>query len=419
VVTAERMSSAAEAAFEKMHNNANETTGGMQGLGMGIQMDSGSLKLSGRDLLDILNSFVDPSLPPLGDQLQEKDNTQPVGTIQPQANLFQTSSKIRELGRSSKRFQELGRCPPIGGAFPQYFTPGYDDYGYGSPAPMMNPQASIDPQEHNPMTFDRIALASKSVGGISPEGKKERPKLKTTQTRTGYQHKPRKPHPVVEKARRDGINTLIEDLREVVQEGGWKRPSAGFMKTTSLRNALETIHSGGEPKRDKRTKRAVLMDSISSIEELMKYVKVLEQQVDAVTKAGELVTPPEDSGACVEAGETFGEENMRRVDVDVSRNDKPDAASSLVVTIAYFDRRGFLADQCVAMRSLGMNIKVGQVSNPNRNGFVKDIFEVDLEEPLEEANLDALRDQLTEILEDAQSIFYTSSKSPGNKRSRT
>ncbi|QDZ22982.1 hypothetical protein HOP50_09g55250 [Chloropicon primus] len=416
------MSSAAEAAFEMMHNNnANEPPGGMRGPAtMGIQMDSGSLKLSGRDLLDILNSFTDPSLPPLGDQMQEKDNTQPVGTIQPQANLFQTSSAIRELGRSSKRFQELGRCPPVGGAFPQYFTPGYDDYGYGSPAaPMMNPQASIDPQQHDPMTFDRIALAGKSVGGISPEGKKERPKLKATQTRTGYQHKPRKPHPVVEKARRDGINALIEDLREVVQEGGWKRPSAGFMKTTSLRNALETIHSGREPKRDKRTKRAVLMDSISSIEELMKYVKVLEQQVDVVSKAGEVVTPPEDTGACVEAGETFGEENMRRVDVEVSLNDKPGAASSLVVTIAYFDRRGFLADQCVAMRSLGMNIKVGNVSNPNRNGFVKDTFEVDLEEPLEEVNLNTLRDQLTEILEEAQSIFYTSSKSPGSKRSRT
>jgi len=485
------MSSAAEASFDYLVTSSaggeNETNSGRMfgALDYMKQESGGSLKLSGRDLLDILNQFTaDPSIPPLdpppvpdGETFQEKDNTQPMNTIQPQANMFQASAEMRRLGGSSKRFQDLGRCPPVGGAYPQFFAPGYDDFGYSSPSPMdpssgMNPQASIDPQAaiHNPMTFDNIVLAGKNIPGLGagvaaassqpPVVQQQQQKkkgrhapLKTTQARTGYQHKPRKPHPVVEKARRDGINALIEDLRDVVPEGGWKPTTScaqagagagGYRKTTSLRDALESIHQGQggamAPKPDKRTKRAVLMDSIASIEKLRDHVKMLEQQVAVVAKAGadaagKQAVAMEEGEGLTAAGASFDEKRMMAVHAEVSLRDPAGqpasvaakvgveavAATPLLVSVAYFDRRGFLADQCVAMRSLGMTIKSAELPKPNRNGMVKDTFEVSVEEPAEEVNTAHLQAQLVEALEEVQSIYYGSQQqqNPGEKRART
>jgi len=457
------MTSAAEAEFERMHAAANESAvdpmEGLSGLNGSLgDVMGGSVKISGRNLLDILNAFTsDVNMPPLDDAQeggvpQQKDNTQPPGTIQPQANLFKNSAAVRKLGGSSKRFMELGRAPPTGGAFAQFFTPGYDDFGYGAPSPMAvsSLDAATRAAAHDPMAYDKIVLAGKRIPGLAVPpaiasetvggaGRKSKhPPLKSTQQRTGYQHKPKKPHPVVEKARRDGINALIEDLREVVPDGGWKPSTGAFSKTTSLRNALETITGGrgatGRP--DKRTKRAVLMDSIATIEQLKLHVRRLEQEVEIVAKAGDAKRVPSVDGiapeGCVANGQALQQDSMMKVNVEVRQVEKPAAqsvlgvttATPLVVKIAYFDRRGFLADQCVALRALGLTIKSAELPKANRNGFVQDTFEVDLEDcDAEESNVNtaSLEEQLVELLDEAQSIFYVSTKSQslGEKRART
>ena len=104
---------------------------------------------------------------------------------------------------------------------------------------------------------------------------------------------------------------------------------------------------------------------------------------------------------------------MMQVDVDIIRSEE----DQFFVKIEYFDRRGFLADQCVAMRSLCLTIKSASLPKPERNGHVRDIFEV---EPLDKdaADLDALKEQLQEALNETQSMYYEQDK-VGGKRTRT
>lgn len=461
------MTSPAEAAFERMHaaSRAQDPAPSSGRMEEYMRTGSGSLKLSGRDLLDILNAFTADPVPGetfpgpvkgLDDAgFQEKDNSQPVNTIQPQANMFQQFTSVQKLGRSSKRYQELGRCPPTGGAFPQFFAPGYDDFGYGAPS-MMPDQAPAAGQAPgappggvpvpNPMTFDNILLSGKKIAGLAMGGPKPpgaRPSktqpLKKNQARTGYQHKKRKPHPVVEKARRDGINMLIEELRDIVPEGGWKA-GGQFRKTTSLRDALETIHGGAVGvKVDKRTKRAVLMDAIASIETLEHHVKTLTEQMEVLGKAaGEAHSPSFKSGESAYDGERSAslsgdpmeEGAMKKVEVEVSPREaspgpsEADAeappATPLTVKISYFDRRGFLADECVAMRHLGLTIKTAELPKPSRAGWVQDSFDVTAEEDcstIEQRH--ELESQLLEALEETQSLYYQSQKRSGEKRART
>merc|ERR1719313_2300706 len=89
------------------------------------------------------------------------------------------------------------------------------------------------------------AIASETVGGAGRKSK--HPPLKSTQQRTGYQHKPKKPHPVVEKARRDGINALIEDLREVVPDGGWKPSTVHSPRPRRSGTRWRPLRAGAEP----------------------------------------------------------------------------------------------------------------------------------------------------------------------------
>jgi hypothetical protein len=109
-------------------------------------MESGSLKLSGRDLLDILTAFTsntDAPLTPKEDQLaaaqtQDKRNTQYLANPDQKdmrANMFQRGDMNANLG-SSMKFQELGRCAPVGGAFNEVYAAGYDDLGYTVPSPV-------------------------------------------------------------------------------------------------------------------------------------------------------------------------------------------------------------------------------------------------------------------------------------------
>jgi len=109
-------------------------------------MESGSLKLSGRDLLDILTAFTsntDAPLTPKEDQLaaaqnQDKRNTQYLANPDQKdmrANMFQRGDMSANLG-SSMKFQEMGRCAPVGGAFNEVYAAGYDDLGYTVPSPV-------------------------------------------------------------------------------------------------------------------------------------------------------------------------------------------------------------------------------------------------------------------------------------------
>ena len=424
----------------KFSFNSNESSG--RGIDNLMRTDSGSLRLSGRDLLDILNAFTsDPPLDGSGDlAFQDKNNTQHLNTIQPSANMFQNHPAMQKMGGSSKKFADLGRCAPVGGAFPTFYAPGYDDYGYGSPAMAPPPphtegfrapdppppQASSAP---NPMSFERLMLAGKKIAGFGgvaaqaeqqPVGRKKTPPLKKNQARTGYQHKPRKPHPVVEKARRDGINALIEELRYIVPEGGWKSSSSEFKKTTSLRDALDAIHGVEEKSVDKRTKRAVLLDAISSIENLKSHMKTL-------VEGGAAEESPKEEGADLQTavsqdGKTFEVENMKKVEahIELKASEGEAKANGMQVKISYFDRRGFLADECVAMRSLGLTIKSAELPKPNRNGFVEDTFEVETDgtHEMSEADVDAMTKDLVEALDETQSIYYQSQQA-GEKRART
>jgi hypothetical protein len=437
-------------------------------------MESGSLKLSGRDLLDILTAFTsntDAPLTPKEDQLaaaqtQDKRNTQYLANPDQKdmrANMFQRGDMNANLG-SSMKFQELGRCAPVGGAFNEVYAAGYDDLGYTVPSPV-DPETQaaqgsyqqvLQAQVHDPMTFERILLSGKNTGLEKKKdeiqkgavvGRRHTPPLKRNQARTGYKHKPKKPHPAVEKARRDGINTLIEDLREIVPEGGWT--DVKVKRSTSLRDAMEGLHQGkgtiespaavaAGRKPDKRTKRAVLMDAIASIEALQNHVDKLQQENEALAAGGSSLSPSTKETfprAPSTDGKAFEEAEMKKVHVEIAlkhpigkrEGDKSNATAetttALLVKIAYFDRRGFLADQCVAIRSLDMNIKSAELPPPNRNGFVQDIFETDIDkafETEEEAatELEGLREQLKELLLETQSLYYQGVKS-GEKRART
>ena len=153
-----------------------------------------------------------------------------------------------------------------------------------------------------------------------------------------------------------------------------------------------------------------------------------------MAKAGDAKRVPSVDGiapeGCVANGQALQQDSMMKVNVEVRQVEKPAAergvttATPLVVKIAYFDRRGFLADQCVALRALGLTIKSAELPKANRNGFVQDTFEVDLEDwDAEESNVNtaSLEEQLVELLDEAQSIFYASTKSQslGEKRART
>jgi len=436
-------------------------------------MESGSLKLSGRDLLDILTAFTsntDAPLTPKEDQLaaaqnQDKRNTQYLANPDQKdmrANMFQRGDMSANLG-SSMKFQEMGRCAPVGGAFNEVYAAGYDDLGYTVPSPVdpetqaaqgSYQQALQQAQVHDPMTFERILLSGKNTGLEQKHeeviqkgavvGRRQTPPLKRNQARTGYKHKPKKPHPAVEKARRDGINTLIEDLREIVPEGGWT--DVKVKRSTSLRDAMEGLHQGkgsiDSPaaaaaagiKPDKRTKRAVLMDAIASIEALQNHVNKLQRENEALAAGGSL--SPATKEAFLRApstdGKAFEEAEMKKVHVEIALKHpiakreggkSETTTTALLVKIAYFDRRGFLADQCVAIRSLDMNIKSAELPPPNRNGFVQDIFETDIDKAFESeeeaaTELEALREQLKELLLETQSLYYQGVKS-GEKRART
>merc|ERR1719172_27661 len=189
----------------------------------------------------------------------------------------------------------------------------------------------------NPMSFDNIVLSGKklavlAMGGPKPNGGQTVPPgarpgkaqpLKKNQARTGYQRKPRKPHPVVEKARRDGINMLIEDLRDIVPEGGWNPMKV--KRSTSLKDALAKLHgepgasTGNAQKPDKRTKRAVLIDAISSIESLEAHVNKLAEEVDNLIKGGEpSMRDASDAGTpSTMDGKIFEEEEMKKVHVEM------------------------------------------------------------------------------------------------------
>jgi len=422
---------------------------------LGLPLESGgSMKLSGRDLLDILTAFTSPGDAPRtpteeqGQGFQDKSNTQHLAHDDlARADAFRADSQTfnASLGGSMK-FQDLGRCEPVGGAYNQFYAPGYDDYGYSVPSPLntVDPQVSQPIPTYSqappaavqdPMSFDRILLSSKNTGLESKKEIKKRhtPPLKKNQAKTGYQHKPRKPHPVVEKARRDGINALIEDLRDIVPEGGWNPMKV--KRSTSLKDALTKLHgepgasTGNAQKPDKRTKRAVLMDAISSIESLEAHVNKLAEEVDNLIKGGEpSMRDASDAGTpSTMDGKIFEEEEMKKVHVEMevkhktSSQDVESNTMTLIVKVAYFDRRGFLADECVAMRSLELNIKHAELPKPNRNGFVQDVFEVEMEkisgQPEEEVDLDGLKGQLMEALAETQCLYYQSVKA-GEKRAR-
>merc|ERR1712224_1151622 len=150
-------------------------------------------------------------------------------------------------------------------------------------------------------------------------------------------------------------------------------------------------------------------DAISSIESLEAHVNKLAEEVDNLIKGGEpSMRDASDAGTpSTMDGKIFEEVESNTM--------------TLIVKVAYFDRRGFLADECVAMRSLELNIKHAELPKPNRNGFVQDIFEVEMEkisgQPEEEVDLDGLKDQLMEALAETQCLYYQSVKA-GEKRAR-
>merc|ERR1712118_296298 len=98
--------------------------------------------------------------------------------------------------------------------------------------------------------------------------------------------------------------------------------------------------------------------------------------------------------AVYQDGKTFEVENMKKVEahIELRASEGEAKANGMQVKISYFDRRGFLADECVAMRSLGLTIKSAELPKPNRNGFVEDTFEVETDwtHEMSEADVDAM-----------------------------
>ena len=107
-------------------------------------------------------------------QNQDKSNTQYLGDekdvsgmkgdmVPPRANMFQRGDLNTSLG-SSMKFQELGRCPPVGGAFNEVYAAGYDDLGYTVPSP-------IDPSSQATGHFQQALQAQGKICRHASKGK--------------------------------------------------------------------------------------------------------------------------------------------------------------------------------------------------------------------------------------------------------
>lgn len=128
---------------------------------------------------------------------------------------------------------------------------------------------------HSQRTALNKAVSEELVRVLSQERRKEdvRPTSRNLRVCAGGVRGARNggskiPHPVVEKARRERINSLIESLRTVVPSGGW---------SLEAENARKEQPSGP----DKRTKRTVLIEAIETIVRLQTAVKETQKALQA------------------------------------------------------------------------------------------------------------------------------------------
>ncbi|GLC42181.1 hypothetical protein PLESTB_000639500 [Pleodorina starrii] len=186
-------------------------------------------------------------------------------------------------------------------------------------------------------------------------------------------------HSTVEKQRRDRINSLIDELRELVPPQQRSNNGAG----------------GGEGMEARRPKHVVLADTIQLLKHLQQQLQVTHVEQHAYQQQQQLssgVKGQEDDTANSE-GKSKGSSSQEDVDmagapqmphipcqmtqnagVTVERG--PDC---YYVQIKCRDRKGLLSDIINALRQLPLEIRTAAVTTAN--GTVRDVFEVQLDEP--------------------------------------
>ncbi len=146
-----------------------------------------------------------------------------------------------------------------------------------------------------------------AVQATSPTGGRQpQPNKAGLVTLIGADGKPHISHSVVEKQRRDRINNLIDELREIVPP--------------------QTAGGGGDANADsKRPKHIVLADTIALVRELQHKMR-MQGDDDAVVGTSGLSSPVLDHGGGVD-GEVMGGEVTTGAAVDLIRRTCPEATS--------------------------------------------------------------------------------------------
>jgi len=193
----------------------------------------------------------------------------------------------------------------------------------------------------------------------------------TTTTSTKYNPN----HSVIEKQRRDRINSLIEELRELVPH-----PSGDMILN------------------EKRAKHAVLADAVYELKDLRRRLDAAQRRIAALSTGrgggASLATAYNSAGIGIHSAITnTASLSTRRGGHDTDGNVKPPPSSSSsssshvhvhvedgsdgggpVVTVSCPDRRGLLADIVRTVRGLSLEISTASITT-TRDGGVVDVFQ--------------------------------------------
>ncbi|QDZ24453.1 helix-loop-helix DNA-binding domain-containing protein [Chloropicon primus] len=253
-----------------------------------------------------------------------------------------------------------------------------NQHGHGQHATAYYPSApSAYIQQHNPApSYANASAAKKKAGGAKakavsrgggiPQGgipNQFLPAKKKSSAKGGAGKNGQVSHSVAEKQRRDRINLLIDELRELVP--------------------IDVENEGNESYAEapgKRPKHVVLRDAIKFVKMTLQQqqqqsavqVKTKESQESrAVARQSRSLS--EDSAS--QDSETFDTCDLQKGKLEISVTETEESTDVYAVNVSGKDRNGLLHDITRALRSMDLEIKTAVISTETC-GAVSDTFEV-------------------------------------------